>query len=325
VNDATVDLSVLCGLAANPAASESLLERLTAAAQHRSALARALLTREHLPAPIARDLAGHRDIQVRLRVAGHPGTPEDVWRTLAGDPEPTVRAAVAAWPRSWVSFPRERWITAAALPAEIYRDLATDPVPAVRAALGRNSRIPEAIRMVLADDADPEVRRCAALGALPTQVLHRLMRDPDCGVRTAALMTAAVHAPTATIPLPVAEVFHDDRLGSAAIAIGLVELTPPLLERLWALPGLRRSLAGNPSFPAERMSALVTDPDPQVRAGLAENPRLAPSILEELVATMDAEVHRELLRRTDLPDRLLRRLVAADEDDEPLPLVNALL
>ncbi|MFC0437399.1 hypothetical protein [Kutzneria buriramensis] len=200
--------------------------------------------------------------------------------------------------------------------------MATDPVSSVRAAVGMNRHVPQAVRVLLARDPDPGVRRCAALRDLPPAVLHQLMADADRGVRQAALMTAVVHAPEATISAEQAAIFDDDPVFYRLTAMELVELTPQLLADLWTQPDLRAALARNPSLPPENMRVLLEDAG--ARVALAGNRGLPLSVVEELVATDDAEVHRELLCRTDLPDGLRRRLIAADEAAEPLPPARSL-
>ncbi|GAB3882915.1 hypothetical protein GCM10029964_041410 [Kibdelosporangium lantanae] len=301
------NLVVLCGLATNPAAPLPVLLRLAAHA-HSGFLAPslALLDRDHLPPEVAAALADHPDTEVRRRLAAHPATPDEVRQALAGDTEPVVRAEVAATP----------------LPVEVYRGLAADPESSVRAAVGGNRHVPAAVRATLAVDTDPEVRRRTAMRSLPPAVLHTLIGDLDLAVRRAALLAAAVHAPLATIPEDLAELFHQDPAWYRQ-AVELVELTPPLLTRLSASPDLRRALARNPSLPTEHMRAFLADAD--LRTALAGNPSLPADLLEELAATDDPEVHRGLLPRLQLPDRLRRRLVAASENDDPLPLVTSLL
>src|SRR5262249_51900474 len=154
----------------------------------------------------------------------------------AVDAEAVVRVEVAGWPGTRYEFPQPPRVTHAPLPTEVYRRLAADAEPDVRAALGRNNCLPEAVRAVLAGDPDPEVRRCAALDALPTPLLHQLIGDADPDVRRAALLTARVHASTATIPQRLAEQIIDDSDMGREWATELVQLTPALLDRLWAQP-----------------------------------------------------------------------------------------
>jgi hypothetical protein len=173
-----------------------------------------------------------------------------------------------------------------------------------------------ALRLALAADPDPEVRRRATFGGLPTEALHRLVGDPDRAVREAALSRARIDAPTDTIPAHLAEPFVAGGGWYRETAIAMVDLTPALIGRF---RDDRAALARNPSLPPDLMPGFL-----DVAPALAENPALPAAMLDRLVATMDPEVHRELLRRTDLPDGLRRRLVAADEDDEPLPTVPSL-
>ncbi|HEX7304061.1 hypothetical protein [Lentzea sp.] len=316
--------AVLCGLAANPAAPLSVLLRLAVHQRNDSfALSCALLGRAHVPPEVAEVLAGHPETELRRRLAAHPSTPEEIRCALGRDMETIVRVEVAAWPGSWVDLPRARPVTAACLPVAVYRRLAADAMPSVRAAVARNRHAPQDVRAVLAGDADPEVRRCAALRDLSPAVLQQLMGDTDRAVRQAALMTAAVHPPEAMVSAELATVFQQDSAYYRQKAVELIELTPSLLARLLALPDMHEALARNPSLPTEQMRAFLDNAD--LGAALAGNRCLPLPILEELVATEDPEVHRELLRRVELPDGLRRRLIAASEDDEPLPTAASLL
>lgn len=307
---------MLEGLAVNPMAPVEVQLKIAGAAPL------ALLGREHLPPQVADVLARNGDIAVRRRLAGHPSTPDALRHALACDAAPDVRAEVAAWPSSVIDLPWPHCREAEPLAFEVYQGLAADPEPAVRAALGRNRHAPQAVRALLADDADPEVRRCAGLYDLPIAVLLRLLGDEVHAVRQSALMSFSVYAPEATFPLRLAELFQGDAFYGGSV-IEQVELTDDLFERLWENPDLRHLLASNPSLPPDRMHALISDPE--LRAAVASNPCLPATLLEELVATEDPEVHRELLRRMDLPDALRRRLVAAGEEEEPLPTVSSLL
>lgn len=312
------NLAVLCGLAVNPSTPLPALLRL-AEHPHHGLLApsSALLGRDDFPPEVAKALAEHPDTGVRQRLAAHPATPEDIRCGLAEDPEPIVRAAVAAWPASWVELPSIHQVTGEPLPADVYRRLAADGEPSVRVAIALNQYAPQDVRAALAGDSDPEVRRSAALRELPPAALLRLIGDDDPEVRQTALMGAAVHAPGTTISPELAALFDNDSLYSRHTAAELVELTPPLLARLWAQPDLHVALARNPSLPAEQMRALLDNT--ATRVALAGNPGLPEPLLEELVATEAPDVHRQLLRRTALPDRLRRRLIVAGEADEPLP------
>lgn len=324
MSEPSSNLAVLCGLAANPAAPLPVLLRLAAHQRRGSpALSCALLGRAHVPPAVARALAQHPETEVRRRLAAHPSTPEEIRCALGRDSEPIVRVEVAAWPGSWVGLPRTRPVTAAPLPVAVYRRLAADAMSSVRAAVGKNRHVPQVVRAVLAGDADPEVRRCAALRGLPPAVLHQLMGDTDRAVRQAALMAAAVHAPEVTVSAELAAIFQQDSAHYRQTAVELVELTPSLLAHLLASPDLHEALARNPSLPTEQMRAFLDNAG--LCAALAGNRCLPVPLLEELVATGDPEVHRELLRRVELPDGLRRRLIAAGEDDEPLPIAASLL
>ncbi|MEV6279449.1 hypothetical protein [Nocardia sp. NPDC051832] len=283
----------------------------------------ALLKRDQLPASVARRVADDHHDEVRRRLAAHPSTPDEVRCLLAEDAEPGVRAEVAAWPNALIDFSRIGPVAAPPLPVEVYRALVADTSPLVRAALGRNHRVPAAIRAVLAGDRDPEVRRCAALYPLPLNVLHRLIGDAERRtVGRTALMTAASDIPEATIPWQLAELFLEDG-DYRETAVARVTLTPALLERLWAEPDLRVALARNPGLPVARMWACLRED--HLRVALTENPSLPADLVEALVDTGDPDVHRELLRRAELPDTLARRLTGASEDDEPLPLAESLM
>ena len=316
------NLAVLCGLARNPATPLPLLARL-ATHPHNGLLspAAALLGRDDFPPEVARTLATHPDTEVRRALAAHPSTPQEIRRALADDTEPAVRAAVAGWPQDSV-FDSSKTVPTP-LPDEVYLALATDPDPSVRTELGKNHRMPQSAREVLAGDADREVRRCAALDVLPTAVLHRLLGDPDSGVRQTALMTAAVHTPASTIPEELAVLFEDDPSYYRQQAAELVELTPQVLQRRWAHQDQHAALARNPSLPVEKMRELLNNAD--VHAALAGNPSLPADLMDHLAATEDRVVCQQLLRREDLPDRLRRRLIATIEADQPVARGASLL
>ena len=186
---ADLDVSVARGPAANPAAPVELLMRSAADAQRRATVARALLDRREISPPVAQALAAHPHADIRRRLARHRSTPDEIRFGLGEDPDPAVRAELAGWPPDYLDWPHPA--RAQPLPVEVYRRLATGAEPEVRAALGRNRLLPEAVRVVLAGDPDPEVRRRAALRALPTALLHqsRASRGGDATASHRRLLT----------------------------------------------------------------------------------------------------------------------------------------
>ncbi len=321
------DIAVLCGLAGHPHTTLPLLLRLAAHTDRPLALADTLVRREHLPPPLAEALLSHPDPGVRRRLAVHRSTPLHVLRVLAHDEEAAVRAAVATMGGAGIGYTptgRHPWdrYQREDLPAEVYAHLAADPVPSVRAEVARNSSVPAEIRAGLAADADTEVRRCAALRALPDETMYRLMRDPERQVRETALMTAAVQSRWARFPADLIDVFADDGRYHRETAASLAALTPELFGRCWARPHLRAGLAANSGLPVDRMRACLADEG--LAVALAANPALPAPLLEELAAIASPRVREELLYRPDLPHGLQRQLVEAGDGYE-LPEIEALL
>jgi hypothetical protein len=88
-------------------------------------------------------LARHENPKIRESVASSPHAPEDLYATLAGDPDEGVRACVAK---------------NEATPCHVLRSLADDPSERVRGWLAVNYFVPEDVMLRLADDESGTVR-----------------------------------------------------------------------------------------------------------------------------------------------------------------------
>ncbi|MFT5686039.1 MAG: hypothetical protein ACI8RZ_006994 [Myxococcota bacterium] len=201
-----------------------------------------------------------------------------LWPILAGHPDPSVRAAVAANPAAAVSL---------RLP------LAEDPDPSVRIAL--TGCVAAHPRLLL--DADPSVR--AALAAAPSiapDALARLAEDPDAAVRGAVAEAPAT--PDAALCAMVAlesdeavllALLSRRALPDAALtAMATPGQTARIACRIAARPALpdpaacqlaghfedtvRQTLLDRDDLPARALRTLATDSTPRIRQDARAHP-----------------------------------------------------
>ncbi|MFC9941441.1 hypothetical protein [Streptomyces pratensis] len=155
------------------------------------------------------------------------------------------------------------------------RAAAAHPDPWVRRILAENPHLPPAALAVLAEDADPRVRRIAVMTAceyevaLPAELTLRLATDPDARMRWRATGLAGLPDGTA---LALAE--DPDPLVRAA-SIGS-----------WSWPRLR----------PEVRAAAEADPDPHVRKAVARAAHVAvplPTTVEGFLSETDERRRRD--------------------------------
>ncbi|MFE7766727.1 hypothetical protein [Streptomyces sp. NPDC057438] len=271
------------------------------------------------PAHAVADLADHPSAALRRALAARPGLPPRTYARLAEDPTPGVRAELAENPaldralmlmsaadsspdvrRALAHNPRvpldvlTRVATgtriggtllpriAAAAPAEV-EELAKSPHEVVRMLLARRRDLPAAIGARLADDSDAKVAASVAahpgLGAerLRTmvdrhgvQVIARVAANPDATPEL--LEHVSRHSPPARRALR--EIARHPRATAPALLACLAD------ERAKPLA------AAHPALPPQVVTALLTDPDPQVAEAAAANPALPPSAMRRLAAEL---------------------------------------
>lgn len=192
-----------------------------------------------LPPELRGRLAAHSDPQLREGVADLPDLPTDpadradwlrLLTALAADPEPQVRAAVAANRHT---------------PPDLAEALARDSDPQVRRGLAEQpdpDRI-AAAWSVLLRDPEPRVRAAAAKHRgrprIPVDVAEQLLADPS----TRLYVLANPHAPVG--PHVLARLAADPD------------------------SSVRMLVAGRPDLPPELLAALAADPNGWVQAAVA--------------------------------------------------------
>ncbi|WP_406491098.1 Mucin-2 [Streptomyces sp. NBC_01604] len=257
--------SALDGVAANPALPTPLLLRLIAFDGGGHGPPFQALHRPGLPESAVAAVLTHPVLDTRVQFAMSSQADAGQRARLADDPSPMVRAAVAGGPE-WTHDHRRK---VRPLPDAVCGRLLEDPEPSVRSALlGSRHLAPSFLaslvrhpdpaarraalrvwdeltedgRAALLDDADPEVRRSAALCACPhdAQLTAALLRDP-------AALTEALRRGLLD---------HAEASRFLAEGVHLVEL------------------AGNRSLPADLVDRLAVDPDDDVRLAVSLRPEL---------------------------------------------------
>ncbi|MFD7260201.1 hypothetical protein [Streptomyces sp. NPDC059874] len=272
---------LLAGLAVNPLLPDDLAVRLLAHGQAHNLTCRpgfapsTALCGEFVASGRARELA-----RVRL-------LPEAVAVRLARDPDPEVRAALAAHDRP---------------DGDRHGLFSSDPDARVRRALAGNPLLKQDLLARLAADRDAGVRAAAAAAWTdpPADTLRALLIDPAVQVRAAACtrrpprdLYGALLADPAT-RRRVVPFLELDRETATALAADQDE-------------EVRDRLARHPQLPAEVRDRLARDPDAGVRAAVFERADTPPGLR--------AEIHEGLLagyRRADAP---LTAGTGEDEED----------
>lgn len=227
----------LDGLARNPATPAPILIRLLD-----TDAAYTICLRRHLPSELVEAMVSHPQARIRLFLAQHPHVPEAQRARLIRDPDPRVRACLAAGDTDAGRHPLT-------LPPEAYEVLVTDEDEDVRLALTGAFRLPDHLWPVLLDDPSPRVRLFAQLRLAP--------RDPDLA---ATLLDD-----------PAVSGWHRGNLLSQA------KLPRDRFASLAADPSaeVRAAIAANRLLPHDLVTALGRDPEPSVRLAASMHPCLS--------------------------------------------------
>ena len=288
-------MSVLAGLARNPAVPEELLVRL---ARDRRAAREMSLHRSALSDAVAGAILAHGDDDLVFHL--HP---------------PCVSAAM--WER----------ITARGLTAfpDFVRAMVARDVPLDIEDLELAYRQP---RSVLVQDPDPQVRRAVASSwwEMPEQTLVDFLGDPEPAVREAAVRQRRVPAEWE------ARCLTDPATRSSVAAYAQLNL--PAARELASDPDkhVRVQLARNPGLPAEVVALLVADPAPFVYGQMAQHPQIDAvtrnRLYERLAVDTDADARTLRFFNLSTPDwvadlPLPARLTYLDSPYVPFRLVLA--
>ncbi|MER8029582.1 PE-PGRS family protein [Streptomyces bauhiniae] len=310
------------GLAANPAASASVLCRLLDIGPEER-LPYPLTYRE-LPEDMIAAWVAHPDWRVRKELAERPLTPEQS-AALFRDPDP-----------------HHRWLLLTsvvyqhpAFTAATFAQLATDPSPRVRAELAVHRDLPVRHLTALAADPDAVVRRAAARRAwthLTPPARAALLADPDPMVR------AEVPLHHCSTPLTVAGFAALPRGGYQEHAARTRVLARELAEELVHSTerALRDAAARNPHLDADLVALLAQDPEPGVRWWVYVRPELTEAERSGVAVELDPGAHvsplewvleledEEELRRCATSAHVMLRRSAACAPNLPPDVVDLL-
>ncbi|MFC0550510.1 hypothetical protein ACFFHJ_06400 [Planotetraspora thailandica] len=206
--------------------------------------------RRHMPVELIDAMVAHPRPRVRRILAENPHVSDKQRARLVYDPDPSVRATIAAGD---TDAARGRLT----LPPEAYEVLISDEDAGVRQALTDTPRLPEHLWQILLADPDPAVHRSAMLRLAPQRpdVAAALVDDPS-----------------------VPDWYQGTLLSAAA-------LPSDRFVRLASDPNIdvRAAVAANRYLPHDLLLALGHDPEPSVRLAASMNPLLT----EEERATID--------------------------------------
>lgn len=317
---------ILCGLAANPALSSELVDRLISIAD--DDIATDLACRTDLSRAQAVALAKRVDESaVRLAYEG---------RLTATDIDPAVwpDAALALldqgvgrpeWTRFLAVDPirerREKLATCPGLPSDVVDTLAADPdvrvvaelalwtTPDVtarlaahphaevrRAVAGNEATPPATLAALVTGEGLPAARRCLVCDREETPFVH----DPQCPRRDCDLL------PGASCDGSHESAVHDIREAALRNPATPVEALVGFVDHPSML--LRWALAARQDLPQQACARLASDPTPGVRADLAENPAIDDALIRALASDRDPNVRRRLAHHPRVPLDVLTHL-----------------
>lgn len=253
-------------------------------------LRRELAARLDLTADVYRRLANDPIPWVRADLAENPAIDDALIRTLATDRGHDVQRRLAHNPGipldvlAYVAGATRIGSTllpriAAASPAEV-RQPAESPSPVVRMLLAERRDLPAEVRDAPADDPDAKVVKSVTPHPGLSEDRLRAMADRH-GVRVLARVAAN---PDASPELLVDLARHEPPVRRALRAIARhPNATAPALLCCLADPKSRPVAAGHPALPSRVVVELLSDDDQQVVEAAAANPALPLAVMAELV------------------------------------------
>ncbi|MDO0934188.1 hypothetical protein QQY66_21755 [Streptomyces sp. DG2A-72] len=231
----------------------------------------------------ARLLATDPVVERREKLAGCPGLPPDVVKTLSADPDVRVVAELALW----------------TTPDTATR-LARHPHAEVRSAVAANEATPPVVlAMLITGEGLPPAQRCLVCDREATPFVHGPhCPRPDCDLLPGAACDGSHQSTVHRL--------HEEALRNPATpaesVVGFADHPSPLL---------RRQLAARSDLPRPVCARLAADPSPGVRAELAENPVIGEALMHGMAADRDPDVRRSLAHNPDVPLGLLPSLATA--------------
>jgi Leucine rich repeat variant len=305
------------GVAANPAAPSSALLRLLTP-PGRPAW-KVLCTERALPDDVVAAVLAHPERVVRASFARNRYADPAQRGRLVNDPDALVRAALAGGPRPRLGPPRP-------LPDDVLEQLLTghdEPgrsrvvaADEIKQELESSGQIPQSFRRSMPGHQNPALRVQATglwLWLTPAQ-REALLADPVPAVRQAAAQHNRTTDPEAmAADLPEKDCHHRSMLlVNYAVSHTVGEQCLATGRDLWAL-------AGNPHTPADIVTRLAQDLDPDVRARVASRCDLESEMLERLARDPDDQVRTRALvhpsPRTEEQRRLIDSVIGRTADD----------
>ncbi|MGW0705233.1 hypothetical protein ACWD4G_04545 [Streptomyces sp. NPDC002643] len=317
---------ILCGLAANPALPDELVDRLIAVADEDIALS--LADRADLSRAQAVALAGRVDESAVVLAYGGRLTADDI------DPSGRPDAALALldegvgppeWARLLAADPvrgrREKLAACRGLPADVVDALAADPdvrvvaelawwtTPDVaerlaahphaevrRAVAGNEAAPPAVLAALVTGEGLPPARHCVVCDREETPFVHHPhCPRPDCELPPGASCDGS-HESTV----------HEMREAALRNPATPVDAVVGFVDHPSAL--LRRALAARRDLPRDVCARLAADPVPGVRADLAGNPALDDTLIRALADDPCVDVRRALAHHARVPLDVLAHL-----------------
>lgn len=243
-------------------------------------------------------LADDPDEEVRKELAGHPGLPPTLSRTLAEDPSPQVALRIFA-----------RQDTLGPTRAAIHTRIVSD-VPPVDWLTGLQ---------VLDDDALEQQLIMNELARLELRTLRLpwVTADPLPYVDSPYTCFRVSAAMSGCLPAPVVTRLLDDEESSVRTTMALHardRIDPATAERIDRSYRPQKRTRWRPAddfpLPADVLRRLATDPDPRMRQLAPRDLDLPVELVRRLASDADHTVRRAIATHPQLPTRELKRLLA---------------
>ncbi|NUT47881.1 MAG: hypothetical protein HOV94_11315 [Saccharothrix sp.] len=291
---------VVEGLAENPALPPEFVRRLFAHRKGRGSVA----GRPDLNDDMIAEIIAMDEHWLTHSLALNGRLPHTFRMTLAGHPDPTIRAAVVVGADGGAA-------------RELFERLLGDADPTVREYLAQSDHMPADLRARLAADPDPTVRATLAQWwtQAPESVRRLLLTDPDDTVRAGACATYYRRLPHPAPPADLLPALLADPVTRAG-AVRHCTLDADMARRLADDPeeAVREEVAGHPDLPSPLRDLLAEDPSPQDRLRVfARRDTPEPS---------RAAIHARILSETPPRDWLTDPHADLDDDALEQQLMN---
>lgn len=309
-NDATRDQQkLLTSIILNPKTPKSLLQKILGGSWGCSIISSVIDCRD-LPANTLEELVGHKELEIRRKIAWHPNTPGIALEKLFFEDDQFIRQGIARHPNSSAHVLEE--VSEGGLLFQI--DLAANPSTPVN------------LIAVLVTVRNRQVQNCLIKHPnLPAWVMllfeklsenqtvdyilqySYVLQHPDIPVKLLELLsshdTAVARYSVAlnpNTPLPILEKLANESTPLANHVARNPSVPIALLEKLARNPEVWNNIARHPNVTSELLDTFKDSGELWVRKALSENPKTSSSTLDLLKDDRTYEIIEKIVRHPNI-------------------------